>query len=65
MTEESCAYEMTSSMRMEVEAVTAAFHCFENTQFSQAVYVTNSLSMLQKIETGIRWNGWNLFRGHK
>ena len=59
MTEESHAYDMTtSSIRMEVEVVTASFHSLENSQFSQVVYVTDLLSMLRKIEIGMYRVEW-------
>ena len=51
---ESMAYETTtSSMRMEVEAVTAAFRWLEETIATHIVFITDSKSMLSKVERGM------------
>ena len=51
--ERSGAYRTTtSSMRMEVEAVTAALHWISGTSFTGAVVVSDSQSMLHKIQKG-------------
>ena len=56
---ESLAYETTtSSMRMEVEAVTAAFHWLEETTATHIVFVTDSKSMLSKVEKGMFREEW-------
>ena len=48
---ESLAYETTtSSMRMEVEAVTAAFRWLEETTATHVVIIKDSKSMLSKVE---------------
>jgi ribonuclease HI len=44
----------TSSMRMEVEAVSRAFFWLERCQFT-LVFIMDSLSMLRKIEMGMFW----------
>ena len=56
---ESLAYETTtSSMRMEVEAVTAAFHWLEESTATHIVFVTDSKSMLSKVEKGMFREEW-------
>ena len=50
--ERSGSYRTTSSMRMEVEAVTAALHWISVTSFTGAVVVSDSQSILHKILKG-------------
>ena len=57
---ESLAYDTTtSSLRMEVEAVTAAFRWLENTVHTHIVIVTDSESMLRKVRTGMLRTEWH------
>jgi ribonuclease HI len=56
---ENRAYKTTtSSMRMEVEAVSRAFFWLERCQFIYVVFFTDSLRMLRKIETGMFRAEW-------
>ena len=51
--EDSCSYPVTtSSMRMEVDAATAALKWVSTTGFRCALILTDSQSMLKKIEAG-------------
>ena len=53
LVQESLAYyTTTSSLRMEVEAVSAAFRWIENTTNTHIVIVTDSESMLRRVRTG-------------
>jgi ribonuclease HI len=55
----SGAYETTtSSMRMEIEAVTAAIAWLVERSTSHAVIVTDSQSMLRKIEKDMLRKEW-------
>ena len=59
LVQQSLAYETTtSSLRMEVEAVTAAFRWLENTTHTHIVIVTDSESMLRKVRTGMLRAEW-------
>ena len=56
---EFLAYNLTtSSMRMEVEAVTAAFRRLEYSIARHVVFVTDSQSMLRKIEMDVLRVEW-------
>ena len=57
--QEGIAYETTtSSLRMEVEAVTAAFRWLENTIHRRIVIVTDSESMLRRVRMGMLRAEW-------
>ena len=59
MAQESLAYDITtSSLRMEVEAVTAAFRWLETTLHTHIVVVTDSESMLRRVRTGMLRAEW-------
>jgi len=50
ITQESLAYETTTfSMRMEVEAVSAAFRWLEKSNFTHMLFIIDSLSIIRKI----------------
>ena len=48
----------TSSMRMEVEEVTAALRWLSETLVSKAIIVSDSQSMLRKIQNGLFRHEW-------
>ena len=53
LVQESLAYDTTtSSLRMEVEAVSAAFRWLVNTTYTHVAIVTDSESMLRRVRTG-------------
>ena len=59
LVQESLAYDTTtSSLRMEVEAVTAAFRWLETTTYTRIVVVTDSESMLRKVRAGMLRAEW-------
>ena len=51
----------TSSMRMEVEAVTAALKWLSETSLTGAVIVSDSQSMLRKIQNGLFRHEWMIY----
>ena len=62
--EDSAAYMVsTSSLTMEVEAVTHAIHWIASrgdSQTTHAIILTDSTSMLQKVKSGMGSPDWNL-----
>ena len=59
LVQESLAYDTTtSSLRMEVEAVSAAFRWMENTIHTHIVIVTDSESMLRRVRMGMFRAEW-------
>jgi len=59
ITQESLAYETTtSSMRIDAQAVSAAFCWLEKSNFTHMLFITDLLSMLPKIEAGMFRIDW-------
>ena len=57
--EDGCSYpQTTSSMRMEVEAATAALQWVSTTQHQYIMILTDSQSMLRKIKAGVFRYEW-------
>ena len=48
----------TSSMAMEIKAITEALHWIKDTRHQRAVIVTDSMSTLQKIQKGMLYADW-------
>ena len=67
VSEGSGAVELTaSSMAMEVKAITQALQYLATTQAKKAVIATDSMSTLQKIQTGMLYCDWiNLIKNSK
>jgi ribonuclease HI len=60
--EQSEAYTTTtSSMRMEVEAVTAALKWLSATQLNRAIIISDSQSMLRKVQNGWLRHEWKAY----
>ena len=54
MKKESLVYQTTTfSIRMEVDAVTAAFRWLEEATATHVVFITGSKNMLSKVENGM------------
>ena len=56
--EESGAYNETSSMNMEIEAATAAIQWLVRNDYAHSVIVTDSMSMLAKVERNLLRLEW-------
>ena len=60
--EQQRAYDMTtSSMRMEIEAITQALKCVTTIRQAHVIFVTDSQSTLRKIESGNLRAEWKEF----
>jgi len=64
VSEDSAAYTVsTSSLRMEVEAVIHVLRWFasrDNSQTTHTIILTDSMSLLQKVKSGMGRPDWNM-----